>query len=308
MRGGHRALWMFAAAGVLAALTPGRAEAESAAIVVAGDEVPSLAELRDAAERAVTDCGWLLATPHRDDARRASTRLMACAEDDASCRRGALAAFGADFALTIRVTRDPNDAQRWELRGRLLDTSDGSLVRAGHRSCAPCTADGVATAATGGLVRTLLRGRAAREEPAPAPPARARAPALEVSAAPTKPPPAESLPEGAAAGVSLLDAPPAEPDRFGAWKWAALGAGAVGVAVGATLIAIDGPRVEAGVRQRHERATLVPGIATAVAGAGLVGLGGWMWWRDGAVEQNGPELSLGAGRNGVMFVLTGELP
>ncbi len=57
-----------------------------------------------------------------------------------------------------------------------------------------------------------------------------------------------------------------------------LGVGAI--AAGATLVAVDGPRVSDGERQPRKNATMAPGIAAIGVGSALVVAGVMMWVAD----------------------------
>ena len=97
--------------------------------------------------------------------------------------------------------------------------------------------------------------------------------------------------DGAAAGASPVSGSPGAnlgDDRGGGgrplrtWKWITLGGGLVGIAGGATLIALHKPEPDLGPgdARSYSRNTRTAGIITASAGAVLTGLGVYFFLRD----------------------------
>ncbi|MCG8421523.1 MAG: hypothetical protein MJE77_26690 [Proteobacteria bacterium] len=72
-----------------------------------------------------------------------------------------------------------------------------------------------------------------------------------------------------------------EPGRhFGNWKWVALGSGVALAALGGVAVAIDGPRIDNGVRKQEEFRTLPHGIISSALGALLIGSSIVMYFND----------------------------
>lgn len=71
------------------------------------------------------------------------------------------------------------------------------------------------------------------------------------------------------------------------YKWGALGAGALATTLGIVWIAVDGPQSEGGLRKPEERNTMVPGVVATAAGLGLLGLSGYLFYREYGAEERG---------------------
>ena len=69
-------------------------------------------------------------------------------------------------------------------------------------------------------------------------------------------------------------------------KFVSLGVGISAIATGATLIAIDGPRISNGEREPNANATMTPGIAAVGVGTAFVAAGVAMWVADSRDRRN----------------------
>ncbi|RMH36332.1 MAG: PEGA domain-containing protein, partial [Deltaproteobacteria bacterium] len=289
-----------AAVAVATLAAAGVARAETVAVAASTGDALTAAALQ-AANRKAAELGWTLVGDGVEGAAAADV-MASCALDDRDCVRAAAGSLAADVVIWLRVRNGDADGAR-VLIGTLIDPQSGEAKAVETRQCAACTEAGIAELAAD--VVAALRRTAASIGPTAARlvvrsrPSGAR---VSVDGAPVG---ATELRYGVYPGdhtVAIdkpgyrvavrrvhIDAGETETvdvtlersggggPRFGAWKWVAAGAGVAAVGAGVAMIAMDGDRIEGGVRQAERRETLAPGIATAVVGAALVGAGVWMW-------------------------------
>lgn len=232
-----------------------------------------------------------------------------------ACLKSVLAAAEVDWLLYFELEPVPRQARALSIELRLYHGRTGKLVRAAERSCAPCQDEEA-------LRRTLPReideltasvlelsqlavetwieittepptvsvridgkevgpsGRAYHVSPG----AHTIRVELEGHEATEQTVEARS---GATTPIHItlvrrVDLAPSS-SRYGAWKWAALGSGVGLAALGVIAMAIDGPRFDDnGQRQPDEWNTMGQGIASTLLGAGLLGVSGYMFYKDSA--------------------------
>jgi len=169
----------------------------------------------------------------------------------------------ADKVLLLRVSGGDGDAPT-VIESFLFDAHDGTQLGSEDRECSGCSdPDRLAQTVEELVADILVAGHLEVEEEVAPPVAVPVAPAVTRDSGDGRP--------------YLL------------WKYVALGTGVASVALGATLIAVDGPRVEDGVRQPEERASSAEGFAAVGVGAALLATGAVLWvldQRDAQAQRN----------------------
>lgn len=233
-------------------------------------------------------------------------RTRRCIGGSESCEPEPLEALGVDRLVLVRV-EDSSDGEK-EPTLILFDGTSGRVLVNEQYYCERCTEER-ASAAGAALVTNLIRAAEARMGAA----------RLAIR---TRPEGAEVALDGHVIGVSNItygvypgshriqirksgyrmvernvmaleqqttivevDLVREAHRPFRRWKWVALGAGAALTATGVTLILLHQPEIEDGAFQPEARETLVPGIATTVAGIGVLGAGFWFWRADATASE-----------------------
>jgi hypothetical protein len=248
-----------AAAAILTLAGGARAQAPSSrrlAVSVQARGVPvEVAGAIDAAVRREVEARGMAVTP-------TPAGIGACGADEADCFRGALASSGADQAIVIAIGAREKALDDVAVTARLIDGRTGEQLALGQRLCeAGCPLgpglDSMIAEMTGELVAS---GDAGESVPAPV------AAAEPLSSGPSQPPVALEVAERRS--LSVIKVIP-------------IAAGVGAIVTGFVLVAIDGPRIDDGVRQPDERATATPGYVAIGGGVALVATGVLLWWLDG---------------------------
>lgn len=237
-----------------------------AVAVHAADLVPEIAAaVRVAAERQIAHREMTVA-PLGDEA-AATAQIVACATEDAICMRQVMSGRALDqlvfFAVQARPAPDGEQAASPDLSvtARLIDAHTGAQLQVDQRLCeGGCPIDSRLGTMVEEMTGELLRSDAP-EEPAPVQD------------------PGNPLATGSSSPAVPLEQ--AESRSLGVIKVIPLAAGVVAVGTGLVLIAIDGPRIEDGVRQPDERATGPAGWVSIGIGGALIATGVVLWWLDG---------------------------
>ena len=247
-------------------------EAKTLAVLIHGGDVDLMIEslVRVTAEGALAQVGFEVAAPSVAGGADAA-KLSGCAGDQ-RCWQSHLSAAEVPRVMLLSLAQQAGSGQEGQalsLTGHLITAPGGeqmSTVTSTYEE--PCDAERL-TATVEALTLQLVRE--SRERAPVTPP-------VAVDPGPQAGPPSSgqglSDTPMAQASVTATD-PQARPFRF--WKFAALTAGVLAIGGGATLVAIDGPQIEDGVRQPTERASRLQGYGLMGAGVVLVATGVTLW-------------------------------
>lgn len=282
----HAALGILSAISLVLLASPARADSALVLIDPGTADLAVESLVRMAAEDGVHRAGFELAPLASADAAPIEA-LAACAGAGAECAAQVLEEVDAEAVLFLALTAGGDDAPgELAIRARLYEVASGRQLAVDQRLCDRCAdADRLAAFVEGLTVDVFQTAAAAAAAPAPVP---------EPGPAPEPAPPRTAeLAPAPGAPATPAERPRAPGRPFATWKYVALGAGLGALATGATFVALDGPRIDDGVRQPDERATRTEGFVALGVGAGLVATGALLWVADQRAAERQQSLRAG---------------